>query len=98
MKGTLQTALAAAPLDLAEAWAVAVRFALNALAHTSPQAMQAVLHIIIQRPPQGEEPATQAGCIGVWMHHILVLMFREAGFFTQQGKCSQSCDSPGAAK
>lgn len=54
VKGTLQTALAAAPLDLAEAWAVAVRFALNALAHTSPQAMQALLHIIIQQPPQGE--------------------------------------------
>lgn len=54
MKGTLQTALAAAPLDLAEAWAVAVRFALSALAHTSPEAMQAILEIIIQRPPQGE--------------------------------------------
>ena len=54
MEGTFKAALAAAPLDLAEAWAVAVRFAVNALAHTSPQAMGAVLQIIIQRPPQGE--------------------------------------------
>ena len=58
VKGTFQAALAAAPLDLAEAWAVAVRFAVNALAYTSPQAMGALLQTIIQRPSQGESSVT----------------------------------------
>ena len=54
VRGSFQAALAAAPLDLAEAWAAAVRFAVNALAYNSPQGMDAVLQIIIQQPPQGK--------------------------------------------
>ena len=54
MKGTFQAALAAAPLDLAEAWAAAVRFAVNALAYSNPAGMDAVLQVIIQQPPQGK--------------------------------------------
>ena len=54
MKGTFQSALAAAPLDQAEAWAAAVRFVVNALAYFSPEGMQAVLQVIIQQPPAGE--------------------------------------------
>lgn len=54
MKGTFQAALAAAPLDLAEAWAAAVRFAVNALAYSNPAGMDDVLQVIIQQPPQGK--------------------------------------------
>ncbi len=54
LKGAFQSALAAAPLDMAEAWATAVRFAVNALAYTSPAGMHAVLQVIIQQPPQGK--------------------------------------------
>ena len=57
MKGAFKAALTAAPLDLAEAWAVAARFAVNALAYSSPRAMGAVLQVIIQRP-QGESSVT----------------------------------------
>lgn len=53
LKGTLQAALAGAPLDMAEAWAAAVRFAVNALAYTNPAGMDAVLQVIIQQPSQG---------------------------------------------
>lgn len=53
MKGTFQTALAGAPLDMAEAWAVAVRFAVHSLAYTHPSGMAAVLDAVIQQPPQG---------------------------------------------
>ena len=61
MKGSFQAALSAAPLDLAEAWAAAVRFAVNALAYSSPQGMDAVLQVIIQQPPQGEHALHQPG-------------------------------------
>ena len=54
LEGAFQSALAAAPLDMAEAWATAVRFAVNALAHTNPAGMHAVLQVIIQQPPQGK--------------------------------------------
>jgi hypothetical protein len=54
LKGAFQSALAAAPLDMAEAWATAVRFAVNALAYTNPAGMHAVLQVIIQQPPQGK--------------------------------------------
>ncbi|KAL0045726.1 hypothetical protein WJX82_002854 [Trebouxia sp. C0006] len=53
LKGAFQSALAAAPLDMAEAWATAVRFAVNALAYTNPAGMHAVLQVVIQQPPQG---------------------------------------------
>ncbi|KAL0043408.1 hypothetical protein WJX79_003790 [Trebouxia sp. C0005] len=53
LKGAFQSALAVAPLDMAEAWAMAVRFAVNALAYTNPAGMHAVLQVIIQQPPQG---------------------------------------------
>ena len=56
LKGAFQAALAGAPLDLAEAWAAAVRFAVNALAFTNPAGMDAVLQVIIQQPPQGRAP------------------------------------------
>ena len=54
LKGAFQSALAAAPLDMAEAWATAVRFAVNALAYTNPAGMHAVLQVVIQQPPQGK--------------------------------------------
>ncbi len=54
LKGAFQSALAAAPLDMAEAWATAVRFAVNALAYTNPAGMHAVLQVIIQQPSQGK--------------------------------------------
>ena len=38
---------------MAEAWAVAVRFAVHSLAHTYPPGMAAVLDAVIQPPPQG---------------------------------------------
>ncbi|DBA73425.1 TPA: hypothetical protein ACH3X1_011462 [Trebouxia sp. C0004] len=53
LKRAFQSALAAAPLDMAEAWATAVRFAVNALAYTNPAGMHAVLQVVIQQPPQG---------------------------------------------
>jgi len=54
LKGAFQSALAAAPLDMAEAWATAVRFVVNALAYTNPAGMHAVLQVIVQQPPQGK--------------------------------------------
>ena len=60
LKGAFQAALAAAPLDLAEAWAAAVRFAVNTLAFTNPNGMDAVLQVIIQQPPPGTSTYTIA--------------------------------------
>ena len=60
LKGAVQSALAAAPLDMAEAWATAVRFAVNALAYTSPAGMHALLQVVIQQPPQGKLPCSAA--------------------------------------
>ena len=53
MKGSLQAALAGAPLDMAEAWGVAVRFAVHSLAHTHPAGLSAVLEVVMQPPPSG---------------------------------------------
>ena len=53
LKGGLQAALAGAPLDMAEAWGVAVRFAVHSLAHTHPAGLSAVLEVVMQPPPQG---------------------------------------------
>ena len=63
LKGAFQSALAAAPLDMAEAWATAVRFAVNALAYTNPAGMHAVLQVVIQQPPQGELHCRDAACM-----------------------------------
>lgn len=53
LKGMLQTGLAGAPLDMAEAWAAAVRFVVHSLARTYPAGLTLVLDVIMQAPPQG---------------------------------------------
>ncbi len=83
LKGAFQSALAAAPLDMAEAWATAVRFAVNALAYTNPAGMHAVLQVIIQQPPQGKLPCLAAahtcvcwyvGCTGLLGQQLVLYM------------------------
>ncbi len=68
---------------MAEAWATAVRFAVNALAYTNPAGMHAVLQVIIQQPPQGKLPCLAAahtcvcwyvGCTGLLGQQLVLYM------------------------